>query len=53
VVEDSPAGLAAGLAAEMRVVAVLTSHPLGALAGADEFVDDLTELPAIAARLVA
>jgi sugar-phosphatase len=52
VVEDAPAGVAAGLAAGMRVVAVLTSHPREALRGADAFVEDLTEVPAIAASLV-
>jgi sugar-phosphatase len=52
VVEDAPAGVAAGLAAGMRVVAVLTSHPRAALAGADAFVEDVNEVPAIAARLV-
>jgi sugar-phosphatase len=52
VVEDAPAGVAAGLAAGMRVVAVLTSHPRGALEGAHAFVADLTGVPAIAARLV-
>ena len=52
VLEDAPAGVAAGLAAGMRVVAVLTSHPRGALEGAHAFVADLTGVPAIAARLV-
>jgi hypothetical protein len=36
----------------MRVVAVLTSHPAALLAGAHAFVKDLTDVPAIAARLV-
>jgi mannitol-1-/sugar-/sorbitol-6-phosphatase len=52
VVEDAPAGVAAGLAAGMHVVAVLTSHPRSALEGAHAFVADLTGLPAVAARLV-
>jgi sugar-phosphatase len=52
VLEDAPAGIAAGLAAGMRVVAVLTSHPREALAGAHAFVDDLTDVAAVAAVLV-
>jgi sugar-phosphatase len=52
VVEDAPAGVAAGLAAGMRVIAVLTSHPRVALAGASAFVPDLTDVPALAAQLV-
>jgi sugar-phosphatase len=52
VLEDAPAGIAAGLAAGMRVVAVLTSHPREALAGAHAFADDLTDVAAIAAVLV-
>jgi sugar-phosphatase len=52
VLEDAPAGVAAGVAAGMRAIAVLTSHPRGALAGADAFVEDLTDVPAVAARLV-
>jgi sugar-phosphatase len=53
VVEDAPAGVAAGLAAGMRVIAVLTSHDAAALAGADAFVADLLDVPALAARLTA
>jgi sugar-phosphatase len=53
VVEDAPAGVAAGRAAGMRVIAVLTSHERDALAGADAFVDDLRGLGDVAARLVA
>jgi sugar-phosphatase len=52
VVEDAPAGVAAGLAAGMRVIAVLTSHPRSALEGAHAFVADVTDVAAIAARLV-
>jgi sugar-phosphatase len=52
VVEDAPAGVAAGLAAGMHVVAVLTSHQRGALVGADAFLADLTDVEAVAARLV-
>ncbi|RZS91567.1 sugar-phosphatase [Motilibacter rhizosphaerae] len=36
VVEDSPAGVAAGSAAGMRVLGLTTTHPPEALAGADE-----------------
>jgi sugar-phosphatase len=52
VVEDAPAGVAAGRAAGMHVVALLTSHQRVALAGADAFVEDLTRVPALAARLL-
>jgi sugar-phosphatase len=52
VVEDAPAGVEAGLAAGMHVVAVLTSHPRGALTGAHAFVADLTDVAAVAAKLV-
>jgi sugar-phosphatase len=41
VLEDAPAGIAAGRAAGMRVVAVRCSHPEADLAGADEIVDDV------------
>lgn len=42
VLEDAPAGIAAGRAAGMRVVAVRCSHPHDAdLAAADEIVDDV------------
>jgi len=44
VVEDAPAGVAAGLAARMYVVAVTTNHPAAELAGAHEIVSDLTGL---------
>jgi sugar-phosphatase len=52
VLEDAPAGVAAGLAAGMHVVGVLTSHPRDALAGAHAFIEDLTDVTAIAAVLV-
>jgi sugar-phosphatase len=45
VVEDSPAGVAAGKAAGAFVVGVTTTHPAGALAAADVVVNDLSELP--------
>ena len=41
VLEDAPAGIAAGRAAGMRVVAVRCSHDDAALAAADEVVDDV------------
>jgi sugar-phosphatase len=41
VLEDAPAGVAAGRAAGMRVVAVRCSHDDHALRGADELVDDV------------
>jgi sugar-phosphatase len=45
VVEDAPAGVRAGRAAGMRVVAVATTHPAEALADAALVVGDLGELP--------
>jgi sugar-phosphatase len=41
-VEDAPAGVAAGRAAAMRVLAVETTHPGRALEGADWVIPDLT-----------
>jgi sugar-phosphatase len=52
VLEDAPAGVAAGLAAGMSVIAVLTSHAPAELAGAHAFVADLHGVAAIAADLV-
>jgi sugar-phosphatase len=52
VLEDAPAGVAAGRAAGMRVIGVLTSHGRGALEGADAYVEDLRGVAALAARLV-
>jgi sugar-phosphatase len=46
VVEDSPAGVAAGRAAGALVVAVTTTHPADALAAADLVITDLAGLPA-------
>ncbi|TYB44597.1 HAD-IA family hydrolase [Actinomadura chibensis] len=46
VIEDAPAGVAAGRAAGATVVAVLTSHPREALTGAHHIVDDLTRVTA-------
>jgi len=45
VVEDAPAGIRAGVAAGMRVVAVATTHPPAELGEAHLVVDDLRELP--------
>lgn len=42
VVEDAPAGIAAGRAANATVLAVATSHPVSQLDGADAVVADLT-----------
>ena len=44
VVEDAPAGIAAGRAAGARVVGVTTTHPAEALRGADLIVPDLQGL---------
>ena len=44
VIEDAPAGVAAGKAAGMRVVAVTTTHPAAELAAADLIVNSLTLL---------
>ncbi len=51
VLEDAPAGVAAGLAAGMRVIAVLTSHSAAELAGAHAFVADLQGVRGVAAGL--
>jgi sugar-phosphatase len=53
VLEDAPAGVAAGLTAGMRVIAVLTSHARSELAGAHAFAPDLVGVAAVAAALVA
>jgi sugar-phosphatase len=53
VLEDAPAGVAAGLAAGMHVIGVLTSHSAAELGAAHAFVDDLRAVPAVAAGLVA
>lgn len=47
VVEDAPAGVAAGRAAGMQVVAVRTSHADAALGEADLIVDDVAALTAM------
>ncbi|TYK47910.1 HAD-IA family hydrolase [Actinomadura decatromicini] len=46
VIEDAPAGVAAGRAAGATVVAVLTSHPREVLTAAHHIVDDLTRVTA-------
>ncbi|MEU5881762.1 HAD-IA family hydrolase [Spirillospora sp. NPDC047279] len=46
VVEDAPAGVAAGRAAGATVIAVTTSHRPGDLAGADLVIPDLTRVTA-------
>ena len=47
VVEDAPAGIAAGRAAGMRVIAVTTTHGPDDLREADEVIADLRDLPAV------
>jgi sugar-phosphatase len=44
VLEDAPAGLAAGRAAGARVIALRTTHGDPDLAGADAVADSLQEL---------
>jgi sugar-phosphatase len=44
VIEDAPAGIAAGKAAGMRVVAVTTTHEAAELGDADEVIADLSHL---------
>jgi beta-phosphoglucomutase len=46
VFEDAPAGVAAGLAAGMTVVALLTHHPASSLTGAVTYVQGLWEVSA-------
>ncbi|TDC52359.1 HAD family hydrolase [Actinomadura sp. KC345] len=46
VIEDAPAGVAAGRASGATVLAVHTSHPPGALTGAHHAVEDLTRITA-------
>jgi sugar-phosphatase len=48
VLEDAPAGIAAGRAAGARVIALRTTHDDGDLAGADAIADGLDELLAAA-----
>ena len=52
VLEDAPAGVAAGLAAGMHVIAVLTSHGRAELQGAHAFVADLRGVCDVAGGLV-
>jgi mannitol-1-/sugar-/sorbitol-6-phosphatase len=51
VVEDAPAGVEAGLAAGMPVIAITTNHPAGELPGAQAYVADLFALPAAVASI--
>jgi mannitol-1-/sugar-/sorbitol-6-phosphatase len=44
VVEDSPAGIRAGKAAGMTVIAVVSTHRAGELRGADHVCDSLSDL---------
>ncbi|TDC71383.1 HAD family hydrolase [Actinomadura sp. GC306] len=46
VIEDAPAGIAAGRASGATVLAVLTSHPPESLTAAHHTVDDLTRVKA-------
>ncbi|NVI88661.1 HAD-IA family hydrolase [Actinomadura sp. BRA 177] len=47
VIEDAPAGIAAGRAAGATVLAVTTSHPAESLTGAHHIIADLTAVAAI------
>ncbi len=44
VFEDAPAGVEAGKAAGMFVIALRTTHPEDTLAGADAIIEDLSEV---------
>ena len=46
VVEDAPAGIAAGIAAGMRVIGVATTSPRSELIGCTAIVNDLSEISA-------
>ena len=52
VVEDAPAGVLAGAAAKMPVVAILTTHEQAELRGAAAFVTCLSDVPSVALALV-
>jgi mannitol-1-/sugar-/sorbitol-6-phosphatase len=51
VVEDAPAGIAAGKAAGTAVLAVTTTHPPEALAAADAVIDSLESVSIITTRV--
>jgi beta-phosphoglucomutase-like phosphatase (HAD superfamily) len=50
VIKDSPAGIKAGKAAGCKTLAVLSSHPIDALAEADWIVASLDQVFAIPAQ---
>jgi sugar-phosphatase len=47
VLEDAPAGVQSGLAAGMRVIAMLTTHRKDELPGASAYIETLLELPQV------
>jgi len=51
VIEDAPAGIAAGKAAGMAVLAVTTTYPPEALAAADAVIDNLESVSVIATEV--
>jgi sugar-phosphatase len=51
VVEDAPAGVLAGRAADMRVIAVTTTHPPATLSGADAIIPSLEHFHEALARV--
>jgi sugar-phosphatase len=52
VLEDAPAGVQAGIAAGMRVVALLTTHSRAELPGAAAYIATPHELGAAVAELM-
>jgi sugar-phosphatase len=44
VLEDAPSGVQAGIAAGMRVIALLTTHTAADLAGADAYIEHLDDV---------
>lgn len=51
VLEDAPSGVISGVKAEMRVIAILTSHSADQLPGAVHYINSLLELPSVLERL--
>ena len=47
VLEDAPSGVASGVAAGMKVIAILTSYRPEQLPGAAKYIDSLLELPEV------